>query len=84
MTLFCRSYVGSGKRLVLLPYGPLWRTHRAAFHQEMNPPKIESYGLIQTFEARLLMRQLYHSPDRFIKLFQQFAGGVILKSMSAS
>lgn len=80
----CCSYAGTGKRIVFLPYGPQWRAHRAAIHREMTPPKVESYTLIQTLEARLLIHRLHCSPSLFMAHIKQYAGSVILKSISTS
>lgn len=77
-----RSYVASGKRMVILPYGPLWRTHRAALHREMTPAKIESYTVIQTHEARVLMKKLHREPKEFFRWLQEYNGNVISKGES--
>ncbi|KAA1470989.1 cytochrome P450 [Dentipellis sp. KUC8613] len=73
------DYVGTGKRIINIAYGTPWRHHRAAFHQEMVPAKIQSYTHIQVAEARLLMQALLHSPSSFMKHFQQYSGNVLLK-----
>ncbi|TFY61568.1 hypothetical protein EVG20_g7005 [Dentipellis fragilis] len=73
------DYVGSGKRILTLPYGPEWRRHRVAVHQETVHSKIESYTRIQVAEARLLMRKLLHDPSSFVRHLQQYPGNVLLK-----
>lgn len=53
-------------------YGPEWRTHRRAFHQQMNSEVIAKYEPLQTNATRDTLRRLLESPkdwDDHLKLY---------------
>jgi len=51
--------------LTLQDYGPNWRRHRRAVHEQFRPTSIEEYKPIVKRESRRLLRRLLESPQDF-------------------
>ncbi|KAI0749864.1 cytochrome P450 98A3 [Daedaleopsis nitida] len=56
------SLCGFDWLFVLMNYGPEWRTHRRAFHQQMNAEVVGKYEPIQLNASRNMLRRILDSP----------------------
>lgn len=56
--VFGFDYISAGRRIVLMPYGPKWRTHRSAIHLMMNRQAALAYRPTQILETKILMGDL--------------------------
>lgn len=51
----------------LVEYGPRWRTHRRALHQELGAEFVSKYRTVQLQIAHELLRKLLQDPTHFLK-----------------
>ncbi|KAI0742050.1 CyP450 monooxygenase [Daedaleopsis nitida] len=65
--------------LPVLRYGPLWRTHRRIFHQELLVNAIVRYEDVQRGVARRILRNFLDSPQRFRKHLEAAFSGTALR-----
>ncbi|EPQ52934.1 cytochrome P450, partial [Gloeophyllum trabeum ATCC 11539] len=60
--VYAGKYQSRGKRLVLLPYGPQLKLHRAAFYQMLQPRVIGSYEAMQEEESTRYLYNMLTKP----------------------
>lgn len=61
----------------LLPYGPIWRSHRKLALSAFSPMAVPRYHQIQTDLTMLLLKELMDTPLNFFEHIRRFSGRVI-------
>ena len=64
----------------MMNYGPEWRKHRRAFHQQMNSDAIAQYEPIQLPLTRKLLRRIFRAPKELKKHLSLYVVDPRLKS----
>ncbi|KAH6899210.1 cytochrome P450 [Coprinopsis sp. MPI-PUGE-AT-0042] len=62
----------------LFPYGPSWRAHRRAFHQQMNQKAVSQYRPIIRLHTTKFLRHLLKDPGNVLDDTQTLFGQIIL------
>ncbi|KAF7981381.1 hypothetical protein HWV62_33865 [Athelia sp. TMB] len=70
--------MGWQRLLPLMPYGPLWRSHRKAFHQEFHPQVASRHHPKEIKATHELLRRLLASPRDWYRHIKHQAGAVIM------
>lgn len=70
--------VSRGNRLLLMPYGELWRRERKMMHQVLNSSQLKHFELFQNTESILLMVDYLREPERWHIAHGRFANSIIM------
>lgn len=66
------------KRILLMPYGDLWRRERKVMHQILNRTQQDLFYPFQDLESKALLYQYLETPDLWYIAHGRFANSVIM------
>ncbi|KAF7978460.1 hypothetical protein HWV62_664 [Athelia sp. TMB] len=72
------SRMGYDRVFAFMPYGPLWRSHRKAFHQEFQPQHASRHHPIEAKATHNLLRHLLTNPQQWFEHARHEAGSAIM------
>lgn len=72
------SIVSGEKRMLLMPYGDMWRRQRRIMHQLLNSSQKPIFRAFQDLESKALMADLLDKPDRWYLSLARFSSSVIM------
>jgi len=72
----------AGKRILVMPYGDLWRRERKIMHQILNNTKRRIYEPFQDLESRALLYEYLHRPDLWYQSHLRYANSVLMSVVS--
>ncbi|KAF7973518.1 hypothetical protein HWV62_14936 [Athelia sp. TMB] len=70
--------MGYDRVFAFIPYGPLWRSHRKAFHQEFQPQHASRHHPIEAKATHNLLRHLLTNPQQWFEHARHEAGSAIM------
>lgn len=62
---------------VCLPYGDRWRYHRRLTHNATGSQAVRSYRKFQDSEIRVLLRDLFLTPDQYVKAIERYSISIV-------
>ncbi|KAF8874029.1 cytochrome P450 [Infundibulicybe gibba] len=65
--------------LSVMPYGTRWRHHHRRFHEHFNLNAVLKYRPVQSHEARVFLRRLLQSPEKFGEHIHHAFAATIMK-----
>ncbi|KZT30010.1 cytochrome P450 [Neolentinus lepideus HHB14362 ss-1] len=77
--VYAGKYQSHGKRLVLLPYGPQLKQHRAAFHQMLQPKVVGSYESMQEEESAKYLYNMLVKPGEADLHSKRYAAATVFR-----
>ncbi|TFK45745.1 cytochrome P450 [Heliocybe sulcata] len=77
--VYAGKYQSHGKRLVLLPYGPELKRHRAAFHQMLQPKVVGSYESMQEEESAKFLYDMLVNPSDADQHSKRYAAATVFR-----
>lgn len=66
------------KRILVMPYGDLWRRERKIMHQILNNTKKRIFEPFQDIESRALLYEYLHEPDLWPRSHLRYANSVVM------
>ncbi|KAJ5801987.1 uncharacterized protein N7503_004437 [Penicillium pulvis] len=72
------SIISGEKRMLLMPYGDMWRRQRRVMHQLLNSSQKTVFRAFQDLESKALMADLLEKPDRWYLSVARFSNSVIM------
>ncbi|OQV03387.1 hypothetical protein CLAIMM_08436 [Cladophialophora immunda] len=72
------SLASGGKRILVMPYGDLWRRERKIMHQILANTKRRIFEPFQDIESRALLYEYLHEPDLWPRSHHRYANSVIM------
>lgn len=70
--------VSRGNRLLMMPYGDLWRRERKMMHQILNSSQLKNFEHFQDTESALLMADYLREPEKWYLSHGRFANSIIM------
>lgn len=70
--------VSRGNRLLLMPYGDLWRRERKIMHQILNSSQLKNFEYFQDAGSKLLMVDYSREPEKWHVANSRFANSIIM------
>ncbi|KAI5360115.1 putative cytochrome P450 [Septoria linicola] len=67
-----------GRRLLMMPYGDLWRRERKVMHQILNQTQQQIFAPWQDLESKALLYNYLANSDEWYKAHAAFSGSVVL------
>ncbi|KAK5702405.1 hypothetical protein LTR17_022332 [Elasticomyces elasticus] len=65
-----------GLRLLMMQYGPVWRSIRKMVHNLLNQNVAKSYVPYQMLENKQMLHDLLHTPDDFLKHIRRYSNAL--------
>lgn len=70
--------VSRGNRMLIMPYGELWRRERKIMHQILNSSQLKNFEHFQDNESALLMSDYLRGPQEWHIAHGRFANSIIM------
>ncbi|KAF7294033.1 CyP450 monooxygenase [Mycena kentingensis (nom. inval.)] len=73
--------MGWEANFALMAHGPLWRKHRRLMHQFFKKDSAILFHPVQAQKIHDMLRQLLHTPSKFMDHIRTLTGALVLKTM---
>lgn len=70
--------MGWRRTMAFMQWGPLFRLHRKVLQGNLSNSNITQFRPVQERESRILLREIYHEPEKWELLLRKFATAVVL------
>lgn len=70
--------VSRGNRMLMMPYGDLWRRERKMMHQILNSSQLKNFEHFQDTESALLMVDYLKEPEKWYLAHGRFSNSIIM------
>ncbi|KAF9054723.1 cytochrome P450 [Panaeolus papilionaceus] len=71
--------MGHDRHLPFQQYGPKWKKHRRAFHEQFHPQAIRRHQPVHVQQVRLFLQRVQKTPEKFLHHIERAFAGSILK-----
>lgn len=72
--------ISRGNRMLMMPYGDLWRRERKMMHQIPNSSQLKNFEHFQDTESALLMADYLREPEKWYLPHGRFANSNSLRT----
>lgn len=76
--VMAHQLISDGKRILLMPYGDLWRRERKIMHQILNVNQKAIFEPYQDLESRTLLFQYLKTPHLFGEAHARYSNSIIM------
>ncbi|TKX24249.1 cytochrome P450 monooxygenase-like protein 20 [Elsinoe australis] len=70
--------VSRGNRILLMPYGDLWRSERKIIHKILNSTQMSHFEPFQDVESRVMLLDYLQSPEGWFRAHGRYSNSVIM------
>lgn len=70
--------VSRGNRMLLMPYGDLWRRERKMMHQILNSSQLKNFEHFQDNQSAILMLDYLTEPQKWHVAHGRFSNSIIM------
>ncbi|KAF3008170.1 hypothetical protein E8E14_005786 [Neopestalotiopsis sp. 37M] len=79
--MYLGQIVSGGLRMLLMEYGPTWRTLRGIVHNSLNIKASNTYVTYQDLENKDMLLGFLEAPDQFIQHIRRFTNSLSMQMM---